>query len=676
MTETPNDLVNQPPASGGGETRPYFAPVHPLPVHQVLGANVLAQSVSRETSASGAGESAEVPSVHFVKRSQLRTGYPESAASAGAPIEEATPVEVSQPVATTASPAAPTAVTEPPAPSAARSPFAAPAPALPSHIDPHPSAPPAAHHPVHRHPGLATPLPTHTNPIEHRPVHPESLWRKKGDGPGQPQPNPYGPPTAAHHGQPVQAHHQPAVVLRPQPGQPVQAPHGHNQVATRQYVAPRHPVPVYSQNPLLPEPPYVSAHNGPPRKSSNVLAIAASALIAAMLASAITAAALHVFTPTGRNFGNSGVSIGDIGPVHTPAPIDPGQVDPGLIEPGGFAAPDWESVAAQVADSVVSIQVMTDQGGSVGSGFVLDTVGNVLTNAHVVAGSPNGNVQVTLADGRLFMGNVVGSDRDTDLAVVLLQNPPANLQPVRLGDSTTLRVGSPVLAVGNPLGLANTVTQGIVSALNRPVTANDGSPNQPVTTNAIQIDAAINPGNSGGPLFNSVGQVVGVTSSIASLTAGLGGQGGSIGLGFAIPVNLAKNIAAQLIEHGEAELARLGVMLEGAPATVTVNGVTRRGARIGQVMPNTAASAAGIETGDVVVAFNDLPVTGSSALTGLVRERHVGDHATLLIVRGDQAMEKDIVLGSTREQAVVAPPAPEAPAEPEDDPAPADGEDG
>ena len=154
------------------------------------------------------------------------------------------------------------------------------------------------------------------------------------------------------------------------------------------------------------------------------------------------------------------------------------------------------------------------------------------------------------------------------------------------GNSDEVSVGDPVLAVGNPLGLANTATTGIVSALDRPVSATDSQQQSRVVTNAIQIDAAINPGNSGGPLFDVQGRVIGITSSIATLSGGvLGSQAGSIGLGFAIPVNLAKNISDQLIEKGVAEHAFLGVTLENA--TATADGVSRRGARVSVVNPGS-----------------------------------------------------------------------------------------
>ncbi len=242
------------------------------------------------------------------------------------------------------------------------------------------------------------------------------------------------------------------------------------------------------------------------------------------------------------------------------------------------ANPDWEKVAEAVRPSVVAIKVQISGGEAEGSGVIVDTKGHILTNNHVVAGATQGGISVTLSDGRVFAATVAGTDPTTDLAVITLTNPPSDLVPAVLGDSSKVVVGEPVMAVGNPLGLSSTVTTGIVSALDRPVTTSDGS-SQAVVTNAIQIDAAINPGNSGGPLFNAQGEVVGITSSIASLSQ----SSGSIGLGFAIPSNLANRIGAELLADGTASHALLGVELTDGQATA--DGVTRMGAKILSVSP-------------------------------------------------------------------------------------------
>ncbi|HET7801261.1 MAG TPA: trypsin-like peptidase domain-containing protein, partial [Humibacillus xanthopallidus] len=203
---------------------------------------------------------------------------------------------------------------------------------------------------------------------------------------------------------------------------------------------------------------------------------------------------------------------------------------------GSATAPDWTAVAKAVSPSVVSIDVTTQQGSGAGSGVILDTKGHVLTNNHVVGDATgNGAISVTLADGRTYGATIVGTDPSTDLAVIKLTSAPSDLTPISLGDSSILKVGDPVMAVGNPLGLSGTVTTGIVSALNRPVSTSEASPSpngstssDSVVTNAIQTSAAINPGNSGGALVNAKGELVGINSAIASLGAAQGTQGGNI----------------------------------------------------------------------------------------------------------------------------------------------------
>lgn len=308
--------------------------------------------------------------------------------------------------------------------------------------------------------------------------------------------------------------------------------------------------------------------------------------------------------------------------------------------------PDWQAVTAAVAPSVVAIQVAGQAGGSEGSGVVLDAEGHVLTNNHVVASGADGAVQVTLSDGRLYEATIVGTDPTTDLAVVQLEDAPDDLEPATVGDSDAVQVGDSVLAVGNPLGLANTATTGIVSALDRPVSASGEGGNEVVVTNAIQIDAAINPGNSGGPLFDAQGRVVGITSSIASLSGG-GNQSGSIGLGFAIPVNLATGVADQLVEDGTAEHAFLGVSLRDA--TATADGVTRRGAEIGEITQGSPAAEAGLQAGDVVVAIDEDSVNGAESLTAYVRERTAGEQATITYVRDEQTQTVDVTFAVREE---------------------------
>ena len=372
-----------------------------------------------------------------------------------------------------------------------------------------------------------------------------------------------------------------------------------------------------------------------------------------------TAAALAALLASGGTAGLLLALDDDTTPASISAIGDPGRVDAAPVTESTVTNPDWQAVTAAVAQSVVSIQVSTAQGGGEGSGLILDDQGHILTNNHVVAGAQDDVVTVTLADGRLFRADIVGLDPTTDLAVVKLQEPPSGLRPVALGNSDEVRVGDPVLAVGNPLGLANTATTGIVSAVDRPVSASDGMQQSPVVTNAIQIDAAINPGNSGGPLFDASGRVIGITSSIATLSGGmLGSQAGSIGLGFAIPVNLAKNISDQLIEKGVAEHAFLGVSLRST--AVTADGVSRRGAEVGVVQPGSPAEGAGIRVGDVIVAIDDQPVGSAESLTAFVRERRAGDQVTLTLVRDGAAMKVEATL-AVREETTQPTPENQAP---------------
>jgi len=380
--------------------------------------------------------------------------------------------------------------------------------------------------------------------------------------------------------------------------------------------------------PPAPPVPAGQGGQGGPRRRTWVPVVGAAAA-AAVLASVGTAGLTVALTPD-----QAPASLADVGRQQsTTAPVSD----------SSSQNPDWEAVTQAVAPSVVAIQVQTPQGGAEGSGVVIDDQGHVLTNNHVVSGAVDDTVQVTLSDGRLFEAKIVGLDPATDLAVVQLVDAPDDLRPATLGDSDDVSVGEAVLAVGNPLGLANTATTGIVSAVDRPVSASGEGGGTSVVTNAIQIDAAVNPGNSGGPLFDAQGRVIGITSSIASLSSG-GGQSGSIGLGFAIPVNLARSIGEQLIEDGTAEHAFLGVTL--ADATATADGVTRRGAEVQEITDGSPAAEAGVRSGDVVVAIDGHAVGGAESLTAFVRERAAGETSALTVVRDGKTIELDVTLAT------------------------------
>jgi putative serine protease PepD len=285
---------------------------------------------------------------------------------------------------------------------------------------------------------------------------------------------------------------------------------------------------------------------------------------------------------------------------------------------------------------VVSIAVVGQQGTGEGSGVVIDDDGHVLTNNHVIAGAAAGaQVQVALTDARVFAAELVGADPATDLAVLRMTDAPAELAPLTFGDSEAVAVGQPVMALGNPLGLSHTVTVGIVSALDRPVTTQSSGtstaePVTPVVTNAIQTDAAVNPGNSGGALVDSDGRLVGINSSIATLGASAGGQGGSIGLGFAIPSSQAQWVAEELIRSGAIEHAYLGVTPEDV--VIEMDGVRREAAGITSVVPDTPAAEGGLRPGEAIVEVEGEVVASAQSLIAQIREREPGTRVELTVV--------------------------------------------
>ncbi|WP_235001832.1 S1C family serine protease [Arcanobacterium ihumii] len=359
-----------------------------------------------------------------------------------------------------------------------------------------------------------------------------------------------------------------------------------------------------------------------------------SALVAASVIAALAGGGIGVGAMTLRYEGSRPASMVQ----HKP------EVKPVVDSKG--AAPNWQAVSDAVGPSVVAINANTGRGEAAGSGVIFDEKGHILTNNHVVAGAEK--LMVTLADGRVFDAKVVGKDPATDLAVIALNNAPKDLTVATLGDSSKVRVGDNIAAIGNPLGLSSTMTTGIVSALNRPVQtsgANEQTGAQTrVVTNAIQIDAAVNPGNSGGPVFDANGRVIGIASSIASLSGGGSAQSGSIGLGFAIPINLAENVAKQLVEKGSAEHAFLGVTI--ADGVAEFKGTSKLGAEVKSVEQGTPAAKANIQVGDVITAINGNPVASSAALTGYTRQYKSGDKVTVTFERNGDLQEVDVTLAT------------------------------
>ena len=299
------------------------------------------------------------------------------------------------------------------------------------------------------------------------------------------------------------------------------------------------------------------------------------------------------------------------------------------------------AVAQQVLPSTVQIRAEyagQDQGAT-GSGWVLDDAGHVVTNNHVVAQAArdDGPIEVIDQRGRHFRATVVGRSTVYDLAV--LQAPrSAHLRPVAIGSSRQMRVGETVVAIGSPLGLSATVTSGIVSAVDRPVTTSENGGDSSYI-NAVQTDAAINPGNSGGPLVNLQGEVVGVNSAIASLGSQLtSDQGGSIGVGFAIPIEQVQVTAGQILRTGRARYPVMGANVQGTPR--------QDGAKVEEITAGLPAARTRLAVGDVIVEVDGKPVTSSIDVVVAVRAHVPGEKVTLTVQRGGRTFEVQVGLSS------------------------------
>ncbi|WP_019239782.1 MULTISPECIES: S1C family serine protease [Enorma] len=300
-----------------------------------------------------------------------------------------------------------------------------------------------------------------------------------------------------------------------------------------------------------------------------------------------------------------------------------------------------EAVAAKALPSVVSISAVNEQTGSggVGSGVILDTDGNVLTNYHVIEGATAVSVEV---DGESYEADIVGSDASSDLAVVRLKDiDTSTLTPIEVGDSDDITVGEWVMAIGSPFGNEQSVSTGIVSALYRS-TALTGTSGTAIYANMIQTDAAINPGNSGGALVNAEGQLIGINSVIESYS------GSSAGVGFAIPSNYAINIAEQIIAGETPAHPYIGVTVTSVNAfTARDQGLpVSEGAVVTAVNPDSPAAEAGLEVDDIVTAVNGEPVTSADGLIIAAREHQIGETITLTVVRGDKTQDIEVTLGS------------------------------
>ncbi|PKU92572.1 DO serine protease [Bifidobacterium pseudolongum subsp. globosum] len=425
------------------------------------------------------------------------------------------------------------------------------------------------------------------------------------------------------HGQPQSQPTQPFGGLFGQPAgqQPGNAaPTGQQHGGT----TPNGPMPPQGRNPFGgPNNPYSTPMKQAERTPNNVLVAVVAAVVTAAICLGLGYAALA----------NGWVNIPGSGSMTSLTNNKGGE---GTAKVEGGETPDWTAVSNKVSKSVVSIQTQLQNGVSQGTGAILDKDGDIVTNNHVVSGAQR--IVVTLDNGDLYEAKIVGTDTTTDLAVIKLENPPADLTAVEFADSDNLAPGEPVMAIGNPLGYDGTVTTGIVSALDRPVTVMDED-NTAIVTNAVQIDAAINPGNSGGPTFNAAGQVIGINSSIASMASG-SESAGSIGIGFAIPSNLVKRVANEIIKNGKVQHVALGVTIQSG--TVTADGVTRGGAVVKSVVDGGPAQEAGVKVGDTIVGFNGLAVSDNYSLLGFVRAAAMDSTAKLTVVRDGKTLELDV----------------------------------
>ena len=308
-------------------------------------------------------------------------------------------------------------------------------------------------------------------------------------------------------------------------------------------------------------------------------------------------------------------------------------------------------VAAKAVPSTVTIEAESTSGeGGTGTGFVFDTQGHIVTNNHVVADAlDGGKLTATFPNGKKYNAEVVGHAQGYDVAVIKLKNPPSDLKPLTLGDSEKVAVGDSTIAIGAPFGLSNTVTTGIISAKNRPVASSDGTGSNASYMSALQTDASINPGNSGGPLLDAQGNVIGINSAIQSTgSGGLGGtsQSGSIGLGFAIPINQAKYVAQQLIKTGKPVYAKIGasVSLEDASggAKISEEGASGTDA----VEAGGPAADAGLKPGDVITKLDDHVIDSGPTLIGEIWTHQPGDKVTITYERGGKSHTVDLTLGS------------------------------
>ena len=309
---------------------------------------------------------------------------------------------------------------------------------------------------------------------------------------------------------------------------------------------------------------------------------------------------------------------------------------------GSAPAGDVEKVAQKLLPSVTQVNVAGGGQAGSGTGIIISSDGQILTNNHVVeSAADGGSITVSFNDGSNANAEILGRDAVTDLAVIKADGK-SGLQPATLGTSADLKVGQEVVAIGSPFGLESTVTSGIISALNRPVASSDAGGSEQTVFPAIQTDAAINPGNSGGPLVDLEGRVIGINSAIRS-NGTTSTDAGSIGLGFAIPIDLAKNVSQQLVKGDKVEHARIGVTVGPAIAKDDITGI---GAEVKEVTEGSAGDKAGLEKGDIITAVNDAPVVSSNALVAAIRGYEPGETVELTYLRDGEKNTVKVTLDS------------------------------
>ena len=479
---------------------------------------------------------------------------------------------------------------------------------------------------------------------------------------------PYGGATQPGQGQPAQPGHPPyGQSQQTQYGQSQQAPYGQSHYGANPYG-------VHSGGQPQPGPSYPAGPgfaNDPAHAPKRKAAFGVPTLVASIVAAGLIG---------GGVVAGSNALLGDR--LSPSAASNTSQAGPVIVN----NREDVNAISAaalKASPSVVTIKATSGSDGGTGSGIILDTQGHVLTNTHVVTldgKAANATMEVRTSDGKVYSAKIVGTDPLSDLAVIKIDNP-SGLVPATLGDSGKLNVGDTAVAIGSPLGLTGTVTDGIVSTLNRtisvassaapkggadnsqggdqgfqfappgggetPNTADQGS----ISINVIQTDAAINPGNSGGALVNTKGEIIGVNVAIASAggDAASGSSSGNIGVGFSIPINNAKRVAQEIISAGKATHGQFGVSVKPKAAGSSSSGFSV-GAEVATVESGSAADKAGIKVGDVVTKFQNLTISDPNQLTAAVREQAAGATVKVTVLRGGQLKDVDVTLGAAAEQ--------------------------